>query len=414
MSFDISTAKEVKKKFDLSTAREANTKGHIDPTEGLLMKTINALKTGAQGFSEFSDQAMGGFSENAMLSAPSLIQEKTGIKMLPDDPEAIAGHAGKFTGDVLGWTVGGPGMLGKAALSKLPKAFGLSSKLAPTLAKGALEMGAGRAGFIPSNVAKGEKLESELGDTALMSGFGAGTSLAGKALFKKQYAGESLKEGSGAVSNALDDAYGKLFPASDANIKLQSDPYPLYQLAKDAGKEAQGFSKRVPPIIRGWITKLGEYVDAGKTIPAREIEKLRAEAGEIFKLHPEFLTMKTMQKAIRMVGGAASKELKNLARKAGVKDFDFIMDEVSRSKALQVKPSLLHEAAKSGVAGAVAGGGAYMATGDPRASIGAGAAAAGVANPILRNALFKGIEKSGIGKATKAGVGVYSAKKDKD
>lgn len=356
-------------------------------------------------------QAVGHYADTAGFGLPGLAMDR----MLPQStkdylkPRDNYEKAGAIAGDIGGFIgPGGPEALGKFALGKLPKAMQISSKFGPTLLKGATEMGAQRAGFIPANMAQGADLGSEVKQTGLMSAIGAGTAGAGKALFGRQYAKESMKEG-GKVSTALDEAKQKLFDASDNDPKLQSDPTVLYQKALDAADVAKQFSTPVPVTVRRWIKTLGDYVDKGLTIPASKVDSLRTEAAQFFKENPT-KTGRAMQKAIRMVGGAASDELKSIAEKAGIDEWGPINEEASRSLGLEKKPGLWNTITDMGIPGAISAGTTFANTQNPLLTAAMGLGGAALSSNGARNALFAGIEKSGAGAVAKAATQSASRK----
>jgi hypothetical protein len=348
---------------------------------------LSNVAKGLQGFNNFSDQAMGNMVNTATFNLPQMIQQKTGVQLLPNQPQTGSERAGAMTGNVLGFLTpgGGPEMLGKGAVGLLPKGMQLSSKLIPSIAKGATELGAQRAGFIPANLAMGQSPESEAKKTVLTAGLGGVGSGVMSGLFGRQIAKESMAP-SGAIKQSQKEMYDKLY-SSGAKV----DPTPLYKTVRDAAQEAQSFSGQLPSKIRGWLKKTGEYIDKGEEIPVQEVEKIRQEASALYK-EGTHLKTPTVQNAIRQVGDHSSQILEDTAGKYGIKDWGSIQNVASESYKTIGKPSLLANLQSAAIPGALAGGATYAATGDAGLSGKVGMGVGALAFPPIRDIAYQGLK----------------------
>lgn len=222
-------------------------------------------------------------------------------------------------------------------------------------------------------------------------------------VFKKNRAVREITEGAG---KQLSMALGKLADLSDTTPALSAPSKKFLDVIKpqlDKIKVPIGSQAR---ILKRWVS----VMEKNPNLTARELIELEQDLGEVAKFSSsqagetvlKDFPKKALNKLVKEARNVVSDEVDNLAERAGISGFKELSKKVSKNLAIAYgkDSGVLRTIVTSGALGGLVG----TATQNPSLGFGISGVGIGLTNPIIKNALYRGIERTGLGRAATLGL----------
>jgi len=233
----------------------------IEPSGNVLHRAASGIK----GFTNFTDQAMYGLANTATLGLPNLIEKKTGFPMSPGEPKGVSQQIGRGIGDIAGFGMGGPEMIG----GKVAK--GIANPLLRGLARGTSSMASGS----PAAIASGD---SSLGKEAIKTGFGSVLGGATESIFPAVSNAFFRKNISKAKIDDLGNEIGSIKESIKNNPTATHDATGLWVKLSDIYDNAAPEVQRKLGSMKRWINDIESL---GGNVHPNFIRQMEEELGSL-------------------------------------------------------------------------------------------------------------------------------------